>query len=112
MEKLFDDIKNKKVSEALVLTNTRYTSEGWFKNFFDGIICFTDHHIQFNSKGNNSDGSCFVYFGKNEKNFIKVFAKYGTIVKKIKIPNNIKIEKYDEGLDHVERELLRELEDR
>jgi len=108
MEKLFQDIKDKKVSEALVLTNTRYSTENWFKELFDGIICFTDHRIQFNSNGKNSQGSCFVYFGKSEDKFIKAFAKYGTLVKKIKIPDNMEIEKYIPEIS--DEELLKELE--
>jgi hypothetical protein len=104
---LFREIKSNKVSEALVLTNTSYTAKRWFKNLFNGIMCFTNHQIQFNSNGKNSQGSCFVYFGKDEDKFIEEFSKYGTLVKKV---GKVEWRVSDDDFDISDEELLKELE--
>ncbi len=72
--------------EGILLVNSRATDAGWFQPLFEGVICFTDHRIDFdgpNEKETHSThGSCFVYFGPNEEKFAQVFSKHGNIVKR------------------------------
>ena len=74
------------VDEAVMLVNSRATDADWFQPCFNGVICFTDHRIDFNSpyekQTSSTHGSCFVYFGAKEKKFAEVFAKFGNIVKR------------------------------
>jgi hypothetical protein len=92
--KKLSEKRNPIYNEAIVLLNNKDTVYDWFKPCFDGVLCFIDHKIKFKENGKNSQGSCFVYFGENEEGFIKEFSKYGTLVRKIKIPDNMKVEKY------------------
>jgi hypothetical protein len=105
--------RNPHYTETIVLLNNKDTVYDWFKPCFDGVICFIDHKIKFRENGNNTQGSCFVYFGENEESFIKEFAKYGTLVRKIEVPDNIKVDKYNPESSEQEisdEELLKELE--
>ena len=72
------------VEEAIMLVNSRATDADWFQPCFDGVICFTDHRIDFDSpyekKTSSTHGSCFVYFGDNPGEFSRVFSKFGNVV--------------------------------
>ena len=67
--------------EGIILVNSRATDADWFQPLFEGIICFTDHRIDFNSPHekatSSTHGSCFVYLGKNQKKFAEVFSQFG-----------------------------------
>ncbi len=84
-EKLYDSYGST-VQEAIMLVNSRATDADWFQPCFEGIICFTDHRIDFDSPHEkltaSTHGSCFVYFGDNEREFASVFSKFGSIVKR------------------------------
>jgi len=72
--------------EGIILVNSRATDADWFQPMFNGVICFTDHRIDFNSpaekKTSSTHGSCFIYFGPNEKKFAETFAQFGNVVKR------------------------------
>jgi len=72
------------VDEAIMLVNSRATDADWFQPCFNGVICFTDHRIDFDSpydkKTSSTHGSCFVYFGDNTAKFAEVFNRFGNIV--------------------------------
>lgn len=74
------------VDEAVLLVNSRATDADWFQPCFNGVVCFTDHRIDFDSPEDkptsSTHGSCFVYFGPHEERFAEVFAKYGNVVKR------------------------------
>jgi hypothetical protein len=74
------------VDEAVMLVNSRATDADWFQPCFNGVICFTDHRIDFDSPEekatSSTHGSCFVYFGPNEEKFAAVFAQFGNVVKR------------------------------
>jgi ParB family chromosome partitioning protein len=74
------------VDEAIMLVNSRATDADWFQPCFNGVICFTDHRIDFDSPyekpTSSTHGSCFVYFGPNEIKFADVFARFGNVVKR------------------------------
>jgi len=83
IEKLYNSLGP--VTEAIILINSRSTDAEWFQPLFHGVICFTDHRIDFNSPNkketSSTHGSCFVYFGLNKKKFAEVFKGFGNIVK-------------------------------
>ena len=85
VRKLVDELDNT-VTEAIVLVNSRATDAEWFQAMFDGIICFTDHRIDFDSpeekRTSSTHGSCFIYFGPNRAKFAKVFSRFGNVVRR------------------------------
>ena len=85
IRKLVDELDNT-VTEAIVLVNSRATDAEWFQDMFDGIICFTDHRIDFDSpeekNTSSTHGSCFIYFGPNRAKFADVFGRFGNVVKR------------------------------
>lgn len=84
--KLVDEFNVGHVSQAVILVNSRATDAGWFQPMFDGVICFTDHRIDFNSPDekntSSTHGSCFIYFGTNDNKFAEVFSEFGNVVKR------------------------------
>lgn len=84
-EKLYNEYGSS-VDEAIMLVNSRATDANWFQPCFEGVICFTDHRIDFDSpeekQTSSTHGSCFVYFGPNEEKFAEVFSKFGNVVKR------------------------------
>src|SRR3972149_4294624 len=74
------------VTEAILLVNSRATDSDWFQPCFNGMICFTDHRIDFDSPDDkdtsSTHGSCFVYFGPNKDRFAEIFAEFGNVVRR------------------------------
>ena len=85
IEKLYESLGSG-VDEAIVLVNSRATDADWFQPMFEGVLCFTDHRIDFDSPDNketsSTHGSCFIYFGPNEQKFAEIFGRFGNIVKR------------------------------
>lgn len=85
VEKLYETLGSG-VDEAVVLVNSRATDADWFQPLFEGVMCFTDHRIDFDSPTekptSSTHGSCFIYFGPNEGRFANVFEKFGNIVRR------------------------------
>jgi len=85
VEKFFNDFDSS-FNEGIILVNSRATDADWFQPMFEGIICFTDHRIDFDSpdekKTSSTHGSCFVYFGSNREKFAEVFNEFGNIIKR------------------------------
>lgn len=83
--KLYNELGST-VSEAVVLVNSRATDAVWFHPLFEGIICFTDHRIDFDSPNDkptsSTHGSCFIYFGSNKEKFAEIFSQFGNIVRR------------------------------
>lgn len=86
ISKLLDEYNVGRVTEFIALVNSNSTDTNWFAPLFKGLICFTNHRINFNgpdSNNNNSThGSCFIYFGNNKEKFINIFKEFGHVVKK------------------------------
>lgn len=86
VEKLIQEYKTENITEFILLVNSRATDAEWFQPLYDGFICFTDHRIDFDSpeekNTSSTHGSCFVYFGHNEKKFAESFSKHGSILKR------------------------------
>jgi len=85
IEKLYNEYGST-ISEAIVLVNSRATDADWFQPMFEGVICFTDHRIDFDSphekQTSSTHGSCFIYFGPNEEKFAEIFSRFGNVVKR------------------------------
>ena len=76
------------VTEAVVLVNAHATDTQWFVPLWDGLLCFTDHRINYISPGDDdgagsTHGSIFVYFGPNGGAFIRTFSQWGTVVRQV-----------------------------
>jgi len=85
--KLDEEIKAGRVSDAVVLVNAHATDTKWFTPLWNGLLCFTDHRIDYHSEETNdtgsTHGSVFVYFGANRDRFIAEFSKWGAIVETV-----------------------------
>ena len=84
---LIEEFRAGRVTEFVTLVNAHSTDAQWFQALWDGILCFTDHRINYHSEtevtNGSTHGSVFVYFGPNERAFIDAFARWGTIVRKV-----------------------------
>jgi hypothetical protein len=82
--------------EAVLLVNAHATDTRWFAPLWDGLLCFTDHRINYyegapdpgstdddTAKGGSTHGSVFVYFGPNRAAFVREFSKWGAIVARV-----------------------------
>jgi hypothetical protein len=88
VSKLGVEIAAGRVTEAIVLVNAHATDTQWFTPLWDGLLCFTDHRINYASPmgdgtAGSTHGSVFVYFGTNRQAFIRSFSQWGTIVEKV-----------------------------
>ena len=87
--KLIDERQAGRVKEAVVLVNAHATDTNWFDPLWDGLLCFTNHRINYASatdngggSGGSTHGSVFVYFGGNRAGFIREFSRWGAIVER------------------------------
>jgi hypothetical protein len=74
------------VRQAVLLVNANVTDTKWFAPLWNYVICFTDHRIDFDNtddKSGSTHGSCFVYLGANEADFIREFKQHGVVVKRV-----------------------------
>jgi|GEM_PF-797874 len=85
VERLLREL-GREVKEAILLVNASATATRWFQPLFRGLLCFTNHRLDFDSPdgrgGACTFGSVFIYFGSNEKRFAEVFRRFGSIVKR------------------------------
>lgn len=75
-----------KVTEAILLVNAT-PDRSWFNQLWTFPICFTDHRIRFISgEGQQvsrpTHGNAFVYFGKQQHKFCRIFSQFGTVVER------------------------------
>lgn len=83
-DKLIDEIPN--IKSAILLTNNN-TDTSWFHKSAKNasVICFTKGRINFyktdKDKTYPTNGQSFFYFGKNEKEFNRVFSNIGLLVR-------------------------------
>ena len=77
------ELNDGNVTEAIILVNANGTETNWFQYLYDGVLCFTDHRIDYTGEGSGSThGSCFVYFGPNRRQFAKTFKQFGNVVRR------------------------------
>jgi hypothetical protein len=82
IDKLSIELKAGRVTAAVCLVNAHCTDTDWFKPLWDGVLCFTDHRIDFagGSFNGSSHGSVSVYFGPDRPKFVSAFRQFGTCV--------------------------------
>jgi ParB family chromosome partitioning protein len=73
------------IQAGIILVNAHCTDTDWFQPLWNGVLCFTDHRINFygdDERSGSTHGSVFVYFGPDRKTFAAVFAQFGAIVRR------------------------------
>jgi hypothetical protein len=81
IRKLWQEYEAGNIAEAIALVSAHATDTSWFQFLWNGLLCFTDHRINF-SGGANVSGSVFAYFGKDAEAFARHFQEFGPIVEK------------------------------
>ena len=73
------------IEQAVIVTNNA-TDTGWFHNLLKeaGVACLSRGRVRFSSPKNDGvsprQGQSFFYLGNRVAQFVKEFARYGTIV--------------------------------
>jgi ParB family chromosome partitioning protein len=81
--KLMEELRAERTSAAIILVNATATDTAWFQPLWDGVLCFTNHRINFAGEGERSGstfGSVFVYFGPAPEVFAEHFEQFGALV--------------------------------
>lgn len=104
VDKCLDAYQRGDVLQAIILVTTEVNAK-WFYPLWSYPICFPNHRVNFlvpklpqSGKYSQMFGSCFVYLGPNESQFIEVFSRFGHIVKAISTPptNAVNLELWNE----------------
>jgi hypothetical protein len=87
--KLMVEMAAGRVTDAVVLVNSNCTDTKWFQPLWDGILCFTDHRINFyggeTERSGATHGSVFSYFGPRPVDFANIFRRFGAVVKRVQL---------------------------
>jgi ParB family chromosome partitioning protein len=81
--KLVEEMARSRVMAAIVLVNAHCTDTKWFDPLWDGVLCFTDHRIDFygdDKRSGSTHGSVFAYFGPDKEAFAERFSEFGAVV--------------------------------
>ena len=88
-EKLRDEYSTGNVTEAIALLGAHAIETQWFAPYWDHVLCFTGHRINFNTPdgqavAGNINGSVFVHLGNisQHESFADEFGKHGYVVKR------------------------------
>ena len=84
--KLVDEYLAGNVTAAIILVNAHCTDTAWFQPLFDGVLCFTNHRINFygdDDRSGSTHGSVFAYFGDNKQSFSERFREFGPVVARV-----------------------------
>jgi len=90
IERLAQEFQAGQVSQAVVLVNSHGTDTQWFQPLWDGLLCFTDHRINFISpqgggeESGSNHGSVFAYLGSRRVDFVNEFSVFGTVVERVR----------------------------
>ncbi len=83
--KLVEEHAEGRVSAGVLLLNAYGFDAEWFQPLWEHPICFTDHRIEFYSpqreSGGPANGNIFVYLGRAEARFAKVFGAFGQVMR-------------------------------
>ena len=85
VQKLINEYSVGSIDAAIILVNAHCTDTKWFQPLWDGVLCFTDHRIDFSGdegRSGSTHGSVFVYFGVSGNIFKSEFSKFGVVVAK------------------------------
>jgi hypothetical protein len=79
IEKLMEEYNAGNITDAFVHINRPDTSSELFQSLCEGALCFVDHKLQYEGDKNAKNSACFIYLGKNQKQFIKEFKNHGSV---------------------------------
>jgi DNA N-6-adenine-methyltransferase (Dam) len=80
VSKFIDEFAVQRVTAGILLVNAHCTDTEWFQPLWNGVLCFTDHRINFygdDDRSGSTHGSVFAYFGPDEAKFAEVFKQFG-----------------------------------
>jgi hypothetical protein len=81
-EKLVHDHEEHITEEAIALVPAR-TDTDWFEPLFPYLICFIHGRVNYNDGDTGAPfPSALVYMGQHEEDFLRVFSKWGAILKR------------------------------
>lgn len=86
INKLWIEFQAQNVTAAIALVNAHCTDTSWFQCLWNGILCFTNHRINFagdETRSGSTHGSVFVYFGEGGDAFTQHFRQFGVIVRAV-----------------------------
>jgi phage N-6-adenine-methyltransferase len=87
-DRLTQQFNDRITTAAIMLVNAHATETTWFAPYFDHILCFTDHRIDYDSPEEktttSTHGSVFAYLGDDWPGFAEEFGKWGNIVARYK----------------------------
>jgi DNA N-6-adenine-methyltransferase (Dam) len=86
ISKLMAEIESGAVLQAVILVNAHCTDTGWFQPLFHGLVCFTNHRINFcgdDTRSGSTHGSMFAYFGDRGAQFYRLFSQFGTVLRRV-----------------------------
>lgn len=87
--KLISCYESGAVSQAIILCRADPTAM-WFQPLYAYFICFHKGNFYFygqaGGKLKHQFGTCFIYLGKDEQKFIKVFSQFGRVTKAVDVP--------------------------
>ncbi len=88
-QRLISAFNSGEIEQAVLLTMVN-TESSWFVPLWKYLVCFPSPRVMFHRPDGSLDhhlqGSCFVYLGGHEERFIKVFSKFGHVVKAVGAP--------------------------
>lgn len=91
IEKLLREYEQGNITQAIALVTTEVNAK-WFYPLWQFPICIPDHRVNFivpiqqKNKYSQMFGTCFVYLGPFEDDFVKVFSQFGHVVKRLNVP--------------------------
>jgi hypothetical protein len=80
--KFVDEYSSSRIS-GIILVNAHCTDTDWFQPLWDGVLCFTNHRINFygdDERSGSTHGSAFAYFGPDGMRFARTFRQFGAVV--------------------------------
>ena len=80
VKKLVQEYQAGHVTSAIVLLNAYHVDVHWFQQLWDGVLCFTNHRIEFYDGQLPYAGMVFVYLGAHPQRFAHEFAGFGPVV--------------------------------
>jgi ParB family chromosome partitioning protein len=83
--KFISDHTAKRIKCGIILVNAHCTDTDWFQPLWDGVLCFTNHRINFygdDERSGSTHGSVFTYFGEERALFAETFPQFGPVVRR------------------------------
>lgn len=88
VEHLMGEVAAGRTSEAIVCLNANSQETRWFQPLWEHTLCFVRGRVHFynptdTTPASPNKGSVFVYIGPNSDLFVKVFSRFGNVVRRL-----------------------------